>query len=259
MEDDPFDGFSELSEDDFKVLDAATQFMRLSTAQSNSDDTLNINAATEIVRLKDQLALAMQRADHLEKSLVQLQQERMSKEGEASILRERLQKLEWERNEVLNKSTQKLQQSEQNKQSIEEEYKRSVEALKSELAFKDQELESLSSRLDHMRISKKATPDTTLKERKVEFSTENTIPEGFEDLTISKKSRKRNILAETSANETITEPVHIPIVTPKRLSPREILDEAIDCAEYVKGMKIRFSMSSNLISFLDRPKTFARV
>lgn len=233
MDEDPFDDLGELSEDDFRVLNAATQFMGLSSGIMNeSNSMMEDTAESQIAALKEQLARANQRADQLERNMLQLQQERYTKEGEAAILRERLVKIEKERTEMLSRSTERLQQSEQSRQSIESEYRRSIDALKSEIAFKDHEIEGLAHRLDHVKISGKTLGT---KERRVESRPKDDIPEGFEHLTI-----KRRVPDPT--DDVVMEVFNKEIIAPMKIeqtryepSPREILDEAFECVEFIRG------------------------
>lgn len=242
MDEDPFDDFSELSEDDFRVLNAATQFMGLSSGMQNeANSMMEDTAEAQIAALKEQLARANQRAEQLERSMLHLQQERYTKEGEAAILRERLIRVEKERTEMLSRSTERLQQSEQSRQAIESEYRRSIDSLKSEIAFKDHEIEGLAHRLDHIKITGKTTGT---KERRVEPSKtrrKDDVPEGFEDLTIAVQKRPQpdpvdDIVMESRSaiSKEITAPPII-IQSPYEPSPREILDEAFESIEFIRG------------------------
>lgn len=237
-EDDPFAGFSDLSQDDFRVLDAATQFMTVSP--STSILGANGSDAEELIRLRAELAATKQRAEFLEKNLINLQQDKMTKEGEVAILRERLNKIEKERNDALCKTNERLQQSEQSRQAIEEEYRRATDALKSELAFKDQELESLISKMDFMRISTKAEPSTAFKLSRVEsssFKNSSDIPEGFEDL-----SKKRTISAlpispiseDSNPREKSTDKPRS--ILPINPSDSELLDTALRCVDAIRDI-----------------------
>lgn len=245
MDQDPFGDFSELSEDDFRVLNAATQFMGLSSGMMNEDHSMMEDTAkAQIAALTEQLARANQRAEQLERNMLHLQQERYTKEGEAAILRERLVKIEKERTELLSRSTERLQQSEQSRQAIESEYRRSIDALKSEIAFKDHEIESLAYRLEHVKISGN-TPGT--KERRVEaglVKRRNEVPEGFEDLTIGVLKRQQpdaghDIVMESKSSESVSSmESRIPTTLThahEEPSPREVLDEAFETIEFIRG------------------------
>lgn len=244
MEADPFDqDFSDLSEDDFRILNEATQFMNLS-GPSEPTATVSVSAdAQEVARMRQELALAKQTAENLEKAMIQVQQQKMTREGEVSILRERLAKNEAERGESLNRANEKVHQAEQSRQALEADYKRTVEALKSELAFKDHELESLSSRMDHLKLSSKTAPGGFAKERRVVAPVLN-VPEGFEDFAqacVKKRSAQDPVLFEEHPEDLV---IARPVATapPATLTERQRLDQAIEYVDYISGRFLDYDL-----------------
>lgn len=241
VEEDPFSGLSDLSEDDLRIINAATQFMCLSDSPSPSASlhprvpqghTGKDAAHLELSSLRAQLSRATERADTLERSILQTQQERITKEGEAAVLRDRLVRLERERGEMLAQSSERLQHSEQARLRVEEEYRREIGSLRAALQFKDQEIESITHRMDHLRLSSK----TTGKERRVEQPAvyrAKEVPEGFEELVMMQHRKKRPASPAPEHYVEQPKPMSHPVPQPV-FSPRQVLDEAMECVEYVR-------------------------
>jgi hypothetical protein len=208
---DPFEGFSDLSEDDFNAITRATQFMGLDESNGFGNETALINP--EIHVLREELHQARHRAEGLERSLLQLHQEKMTKEGEVAILRDRLQRIESEQQAVLMRQCERLKESEGSLRSLEEEYRRAVAGLRTEIAFKDQEIESLTGAMHGATLS----------------DTKGFIPEGFEDFGAMRRKRPAlPMLQEITRREATVETAPVPLFR----SERELLDEAFACVEY---------------------------
>lgn len=231
---DAFGNFDDFSDNDFRILNEATQVMGLTAGSSDAHGAgHSMTEAQELARLREQLAQANRKVELLEKSVQQAQQEKFTKEGEAAILRERLNNIEKERTELLTKTNDRLQQSETCRMTIEEEYKRTMNALKSEITFKNQEIESLTCRIDHLKIGSKSNQGTgKSKERRIDSID---IPEGFESLAITTHTKKRpisEVFAAIEAKPTVVQEV------PKAVkqSNQEILDMAIAYVEFKHGI-----------------------
>ncbi len=226
---DPFTDFSDLSEDDFRIINQVTQHMGLSTI----DDDTNSKEVDEVKKLREELARTKQRAEELERTMNQLQQERYTKEGEVAILRDKLSTLERERIDSAMKATQKIQQSEQERMALEEEYRKSTETLKTQLKFKDQELELITSQIDNLHIGNK---ENSRKERRLDPVIEE--PEGFESLKTNKRPLPKEIpvvqIAETPKRIEEPEPELLPIFHFK--TARQLIDQAIECVDSVRDI-----------------------
>lgn len=227
---DPFEGFSDLSEDDFNAITRATQFMGLNENSFNGDQTTVINP--EIHVLREELHQARHRAEGMERSLLQLHQEKMTKEGEVAILRDRLQRIEAEQQAVLMRQCERLKESEGCRRSLEEEYRRTVAGLRTEIAFKDQEIEALTGAMQGATLS----------------DTKGFIPEGFEDFGAMRRKRPAlPMLQEITRREAKVEPMNQPVLF---RSERELLDEAFACVEY--GWDISKLMEYDYVAILKR-------
>lgn len=249
-EEDPFAGLSDLSDDDLRIINAATQFMCLSENSSNdmqaasANNTAQLNPHAEVLGLREQLARATERVETLERSILQIQQERITKEEEAAVLRDRLVRLEKERGEMLAQSIERLQHSEHSKLRIEEEYRREIGTLKAALQFKDQEIELITHRMDHLRLSNKTSGGP--KERRLEPPSvvspkflSKEVPEGFEELSLMhKKKRPASPEPDFHIEKAAVLPPSPTIVPPSKpeLTPRQILDSAMECVEYVRAL-----------------------
>lgn len=235
MEEDPFEGFSDLSEDDFNTIARATQFMGLNFSNCSAPK----ETPSELAHLRGDSMQTRHRVEFLERTLRQLQQEKQTKEGEVSILRDRLGRVECEKNTALMKTCERLRESEQARRSIEEEYRRSLENLKVELAFKSQEIDSLCQRLECFNLQKNAQAEAGSKAPKLNSQPAKDmvlVPAGFEDFNQKKR------MAPLYKNEEVFVAEKLSLPMPPNTEPllcfqseRALLDEAVACVEYEWG------------------------
>lgn len=114
--------------------------------ENHSPSTLGKgNNSQEIIKLKSDLEIYRNRAESLNHELETQKRQILTKEGEITILRQRLSQLDNEKIAMAHKYAELSSASRKNVDKRTEDLKKEVENLKTELEFKTQELKSLSS------------------------------------------------------------------------------------------------------------------
>lgn len=227
-----FEGFSDLSGDDFEAINRATQLMNLRMDASDSgDDGLAEN---------DQLRLDLQavrfRAEGLERDLLRLQQDRMTKEGEVAILRDRLTRIEEEKSALLNKACDRLRESEDARHQMEEDHRKSVASLKTEVSFKTQELESLMIQMESLKLSSNGHAHEASAKKPKAAGGEGFIPDGFaEAAAVIPGKRNLPVLQSAAVSSrsvaAAARPARPPSDEPCYAFEQQLLDDALACVE----------------------------
>lgn len=116
---------------------------RISSTTGNKENTLTNGA--EVEKLKVDLELYRDRADSLSNELNNQKRQILTKEGEITILRQRLTQLDNEKILMAQKYSELTESKRKNAEKIESKWLKEVESLKTELLFKEQELMSFST------------------------------------------------------------------------------------------------------------------
>lgn len=121
---------------------------RLSSTTGNKENVnnaKNTSNANEIDKLKVDLDLYKDRAESLKHELNAQKRQILTKEGEITILRQRLVQLDNEKLVIAQKYSELTEISRKTAEKLEYKWQKEMEHLKTELLFKEQELKSLSS------------------------------------------------------------------------------------------------------------------
>lgn len=120
-----------------------------STTGNNKENTstsgTNVASTHEINKLKVDLELYRDKAESLSNELNSHKRQILTKEGEITILRQRLNQLDNEKILIAQKYSELTESTRKTAEKIENNWKKEVESLKTELQFKEQELMSISS------------------------------------------------------------------------------------------------------------------
>ena len=165
QEDADFDIPFEITSDDLELLEAQEKEItktndtskalntpkkqsarRISSTTGNKENNLkNTTNSHEIEKLKVDLELHRDRAESLSHELNTQKRQILTKEGEITILRQRLVQLDNEKLLIAQKYSELTESSRKTAEKLENKWHKEMEHLKTELLFKEQELRSLSS------------------------------------------------------------------------------------------------------------------
>ncbi len=121
---------------------------RISSTTGNKENFNNSRTGTdanEVDKLKVDLELYKDRAESLNQELNVQKRQILTKEGEITILRQRLVQLDNEKLLIAQKYSELTESSRKTAEKLEIKWQKEMEHLKTELLFKEQELRSLSS------------------------------------------------------------------------------------------------------------------
>ena len=216
---DPFD--FELTPADLKIIEQqATQLMMQSDIQNTTE------LARQLQELQHQINV-------LSEELLQLRREKPTREGEISILRQRLNQAESEKYETCRQHVEKLETMEQARQALLQHYEREVERFQTELKFKQNEAHFTSS------VKGNAIEETNLKFHSTQVTHMNSFAGAFGDLTgISKRAKVEKSVRKESSCETdsLTNPMgtlRINEIGPSELELQDMLYKAMGHADFV--------------------------
>lgn len=113
--------------------------------KENINSTKNVTNVNEIEKLKVDLDLYKDRAESLCHDLNAQKRQILTKEGEITILRQRLVQLDNEKLVIAQKYSELSESSRKSFEKLETKWHKEMEHLKTELLFKEQELKSFSS------------------------------------------------------------------------------------------------------------------
>ena len=119
---------------------------RVSTGNKENTSTINTNVSThEVNKLKVDLELYRDKSESLSNELNSNKRQILTKEGEITILRQRLNQLDNEKILIAQKYSELTESTRKTAEKIENHWRKEVESLKTELQFKEQELKAISS------------------------------------------------------------------------------------------------------------------
>lgn len=135
----------------------------LTTGNKENSSTGSFNGASshEINKLKVDLDLYRDKSESLSNELNQHKRQILTKEGEITILRQRLNQLDNEKILIAQKYSELTDSTRKSNEKLENRWKKEVESLKMELEFKEQELKSISSFKRKIPKSSLASDDST--------------------------------------------------------------------------------------------------
>jgi DNA anti-recombination protein RmuC len=216
---DPFD--FELTPADLKIIERqATQLMMQTDIQGTNE------LAGQIHELQHQTNI-------LSEELLQLRREKPTREGEISILRQRLNQAESEKYEMCRQHVEKLETMEQARQALLRHYEREVERFQTELKFKQNEAHFTSA------VKGSTIEETSLNFHSTQVMHVNSFAGTFGDLTgISKRAKVEKSIRRESSCETDSlgnpmETLRISEIGPSELELQDMLYRAMGHADFV--------------------------
>lgn len=136
-----------LKKNEMKTKKQNTRRVSLTASNKENSSTSNANAESthEINKLKVDLELYRNKSESLGNELNSNKRQILTKEGEITILRQRLNQLDNEKITIAQKYSELTESTRKAAEKIENNWKKEVESLKTELQFKEQELRAISS------------------------------------------------------------------------------------------------------------------
>lgn len=128
-----------------KQIGRRTSLIATSNKENSSTSSANAESTHEINQLKVDLELYKDKSESLGNELNSNKRQILTKEGEITILRQRLNQLDNEKTSIAQKYSELTESTRKTAEKIENNWKKEVESLKTELQFKEQELRSISS------------------------------------------------------------------------------------------------------------------